>query len=186
MADDTDLADDDRKPHRSGRVRRIALVGAGTVALVLGGVWGARERIAANLIDRELASLQLPMQYRIVSIGLGREVLGSVVVGDPVHPDLTVDRVDVVLRYGLGGPQIDRLALIKPRLHGRVIDGQVHLGALDRVLYARRRVNRCACPNGRWCCRMRAGGSTAILARWPFRPMARGGCRTGSPARWVW
>ena len=136
MADDTDLADDDRKPHRSGRVRRIALVGAGTVALVLGGVWGARERIAANLIDRELASLQLPMQYRIVSIGLGREVLGSVVVGDPMHPDLTVDRVEVVLRYGLGGPQIDRLALIKPRLHGRVIDGQVHLGALDRVLYA--------------------------------------------------
>jgi hypothetical protein len=136
MADETDLADVDSIAPRTGRVRRWALAGAGVVALVLGGVWGMRERIAADVIDRELASLGLPAHYRIESIGLGREVLGAVVVGDPSHPDLTIARVEIVLRYGLGRPAIERIVLVQPRLYGQLRDGRVHFGALDRLIYA--------------------------------------------------
>ena len=135
MADETDLADVDSIAPRTGRVRRWALAGAGVVALVLGGVWGMRERIAADVIDRELASLGLPAHYRIESIGLGREVLGAVVVGDPSHPDLTIARVEIVLRYGLGRPAIERIVLVQPRLYGQLRDGRVHFGALDRGMF---------------------------------------------------
>jgi hypothetical protein len=135
MSVDTDLARDDRAQSARPRWRRWALGGAGLLALALGGAWGLRERIAADAIDRELAALGLPAHYRIVSIGLGREVLGAVVVGDPAHPDLTVERVEVVLRYGLAGPVIDRITLVRPRLAGRLVDGQLHFGALDRLIY---------------------------------------------------
>jgi len=140
MEDRTDLADDGGMKAPGGRVRRMvrrmALAGAGLAALVLGGVWGARERLAADLIDREIASLGLPAHYRIESIGLGREVIGAVVVGDPAHPDLTIERVEIALHYGVSGPAIERITLVRPRLFGRLEQGRVHFGALDRVLYA--------------------------------------------------
>ncbi len=136
MTDRTDLAHDGNIAQRSSRIRRWALAGVGTLALVLGGIWGARDRIAANVIDRELAGLGLPAQYRIDSIGLGREVLSGVVVGDRVHPYLTIERIEIILRYGLGTPTIDRITLVRPRIYGRLRDGRVHFGALDRLLYA--------------------------------------------------
>lgn len=134
MSVETDLARDDRARSARPRWRRWALGGAGLLALALGGAWGLRERIAADAIDRELSVLGLPAHYRIESIGLGREVLGAITVGDPAHPDLTVERVEVVLRYGLGGPVIDRITLVRPRLHARLVAGQLHFGALDRLL----------------------------------------------------
>ena len=135
MTDGTDLAEDYPPAAPRGRNRRWALAGAGLVALALGGLWGSRDRIAAEAVDRELAALGLPAHYRIESIGLGREVIADVVVGDPAHPDLTVERVEIALRYGATGPVIDRITLIRPRLSGRLRDGQVHFGALDRLIY---------------------------------------------------
>jgi hypothetical protein len=116
-------------------VGRIALGGAGIAALALGVVWGSRDRIATDLIDRQLAALNLPARYRIESIGLGREVLGAVAVGDPAHPDLTIERVEIALRYGYAGPELDRITLVRPRFHGRLVGGRISLGSLDRVLY---------------------------------------------------
>eukprot|EP01037_Dinobryon_pediforme_P007818 gene7818-7884_t len=118
------------------RVRRAVLAGAGVLALALGGVWGARERIASDLIDRQLAALGLPARYHIDSVGLGREVISAVTVGAAGHPALTIERVEIALRYGLTGPEIDRLTLVRPRIYGRVEAGGLHFGSLDKVLYA--------------------------------------------------
>lgn len=130
------VATDDAPRLRRRLVARLALGGAGLAALALGTGWGLRDRLAAGLIDRELAALGLPAHYRIESIGLGREVIGAVVIGDPAHPDLTVERVEVALRYGLSGPQVARIALVRPRLAGRWNGSRVSFGALDKVLYA--------------------------------------------------
>jgi hypothetical protein len=140
MKDRTDLADGEGAAPPGGlfrrRTGRLALAGASLVALVLGGVWGTRDRLAADLIDRQLAALGLPAHYRIESIELGREVIGAVVVGDPAHPDLTVERVEIALRYGAAGPAIERITLVRPRLYGRLDQGRVHFGAIDRLIYA--------------------------------------------------
>ena len=134
LANDGDSAGDEGSPRRR-RVARVALVGAGIAALALGGAWGLRERIATDLIDRELAALNLPARYRIESVGVGREVIGAVTVGDPAHPDLAIDRVEIALRYGLAGPEIDRITLVRPRLYGRLTGGRISLGSLDRLIY---------------------------------------------------
>jgi hypothetical protein len=145
MADRSDLARDEETaapvPPEERRARRrivarVAMAGAGIAAIALGATWGMRERIAGDLIDRELASLHLPAHYRIESIGLGREVLGHVVVGDPAHPDLVIERAEIALRYGYAGPEIDRITLVRPRLYGRLVAGRLSLGSLDPVIYA--------------------------------------------------
>ncbi|WP_353227436.1 YdbH domain-containing protein [Novosphingobium sp.] len=137
MEDHSDLAEPvPRTGARWRTARRGALAGAGVLALVLGGAWGLRERIASDLIDRQLAALHLPMRYHIDSIGVGREVISAVIVGDPAHPDLTVERVEIALRYGLAGPVIDRIVLVRPRLFGTLTNGQLHFGALDPVINA--------------------------------------------------
>ena len=145
MTDRSNLADDDDTDHeaapggpvsRRGLLLRLAMAGAGVAALALGATWGMRERIAGNVIDRELAALHLPARYHIESVGLGREVLRDITVGDPAHPDLTIERAEIALRYGIAGPEIDRITLIRPRLYGRLVAGRLSLGSLDPLINA--------------------------------------------------
>lgn len=139
MADSTDLAEpEDPVAARGWSRRRIVALAAGVAVLAVGGgLWIARNRIAEGVIARELAALGLPARYDIVSIGPGREVLANVVVGDPRHPDLTIERAELTLAWSLSGPRIGGVRLVRPRLYGSVHDGHASFGALDRVIYAK-------------------------------------------------
>ncbi len=121
---------------RRGRRRRIAL-GVGVAgAMVLGGVWTAREDIADNLVQSELSALGLPATYDIVQIGPDEQIVRNVVIGDPAHPDLTIAEVRVATRLHFGLPGLGRITLVRPRLYGRVKNGSVSFGSLDKVLFA--------------------------------------------------
>ena len=98
--------------------------------------WLTREQIAGNIIQQELSEYEIPATYEIVSIGPQRQVLRNVVVGDPDRPDLTVEQVEVFLRYRFGTPTIGRVRLVKPRLFGTLKDGKPSFGSLDKVIYA--------------------------------------------------
>ncbi|NMN03529.1 hypothetical protein FHT19_000685 [Novosphingobium sp. SG919] len=122
---------------RRRRRWRVALLGAGAAALVVGGgLWLARNRIADGVIAGELAALGLPARYTIVSIGPGREVLANVVVGDAARPDLVIKRVELGLAWSLTGPRIGQVTLVRPRLYGTVHAGHASFGTLDKVIYA--------------------------------------------------
>ncbi|WP_374405869.1 YdbH domain-containing protein [Pelagerythrobacter sp.] len=97
--------------------------------------WFTRERIAGNVIAELLEDYDLPARYEIESIGPGQQVLRDVVIGDPLLPDLTVERVVVHMRYGFGTPEIGRIELERPRLFGSWRDGALSFGSLDRVLF---------------------------------------------------
>lgn len=120
---------------RRARGRRAALVSAGALAALAIGLWTAREHIAGRLIDSQLGQMGLPGRYKIAGIGTDRQVLHDIVIGDPAHPDLTIERAEVRIAYGLSGPQIGQIILIKPRLYGTYRQGRLSFGALDPVLF---------------------------------------------------
>ncbi|MEL0252371.1 MAG: hypothetical protein VW935_10555, partial [Novosphingobium sp.] len=141
MADSFELAESDPPPEpvRVRQWRRRMGISALAVATVgLGGVWLARNAIADRIIVGQLKSYGVPATYQIESIGPGSEALRNVVVGDPRNPDLTIERVEVGIRYGLGVPYVGTVRLIAPRIYGQLQDGRLSFGSLDKVLYAPR------------------------------------------------
>ncbi|WP_225206874.1 YdbH domain-containing protein [Novosphingobium huizhouense] len=143
MGDATDLAEDGGAtdggeglpPRRPRRARAAALVAGTALVAAIGGFWLAREEIADRVIKRQLAALGLPAAYEIDTIAPGVEVLRHIVIGDPAHPDLTIERAEFRVVYGLGLPEIGKVVLTRPRLHGVLRDGAVRFGALDRLIY---------------------------------------------------
>jgi hypothetical protein len=137
MADQTeDIAD--AVPPTTPRRRRIlrrSLAGMGLAilaALLL--AWFQREEIADDLIQDQLDQLGLEATYEIESIGR-RQVLVNVVVGDPAHPDLTIERVETSLVPRWPFPALGRVRVVKPRLYGTYVDGKLSFGALDKLLF---------------------------------------------------
>ena len=118
-----------------GRVAGALAILALVVALAFGILWTQRERIADNVIGRELERRGIPATYRVERIGARRQVLADVVVGDPKRPDLTVKRADVELVYRLGFPGIGRITLVEPRLFGSYRSGKLSFGSLDPLLF---------------------------------------------------
>ena len=106
------------------------------LAVVLLGAWLARERIAHKVINDRLENMGLPATYKIQKIGTTREILTDIVIGDPAHPDLTVERAEVQIVPTFGLPTIGRVTLVKARLFGRIADGKISFGSLDKVLFA--------------------------------------------------
>lgn len=139
MADSFELAEPDTPPESVRARRGLRRVGVSVLVLAvagLGGLWVARNSIADRIIVGQLKSYGLPATYEIESIGPGRQILRNVVVGDPRRPDLTIDRVEVAIRYGLGAPYLGSVKLVAPRVYGQLRDGRVSFGSLDRVIYA--------------------------------------------------
>lgn len=134
---DSALADETprERERRFGRLGRVLAIFALVLALAIAILWTQRERIADNVIERELTSRGIPATYRVERIGARRQVLADIVVGDPKHPDLTVKRAEVELIYRLGFPGIGRIMLVEPRLYGSYRSGKLSFGSLDPLLF---------------------------------------------------
>ncbi len=137
VSDEEDLtaSEADRSPGRWPRYRRALLVLAGLLGVALAIGWLSRERIADNYIGGKLVELGLPGTYRLETVGATRQVLTDLVIGDPAHPDLTIERVTVEIDYGLLGPGLGRITLVHPRLRGSYRNGKLSFGSLDNALF---------------------------------------------------
>ena len=110
-----------------------ALVLAMLLAVIM--AWLLRERIADDFIADTLRQNDVRATYTVESIAPGKQVLTNIVIGDPARPDLTVERVEVLLQARLGLPDITELRLTRPRLYGTVRDGEISFGALDPLVF---------------------------------------------------
>lgn len=111
------------------------LVAGSVLALAAaGGVWLSRVPIATRVIDRELARKGVSARYRVADLGLGRQRLTDVVIGDPARPDLVADWIETQTDVGLNGAHLVAARAGQIRVRGRLVDGRLSLGALDRLL----------------------------------------------------
>ena len=129
-------ADPGAHPRRPATARRVALVVALLLLAGLLVLWLVRKPIAEGFIDRELAKAGVPARYDIADLALGGQRLTDVVIGDPAHPDLVADWVETRTGVGLSGPYLEGVRAGKVRLRGRLVDGKVSLGAIDKLLPA--------------------------------------------------
>ncbi|PXA99296.1 hypothetical protein DMC47_04015 [Nostoc sp. 3335mG] len=123
-----------RRPAR--RWRRVALILILLIAVMLAAAWLQRRTIARSFVDRELARRGVPARYEIEQLSPWRQRLTNVSIGDPRNPDLTADWIE--LRTALT-PWRAEVLVAKAgtvRLRGRIVDGALSLGYLDRLMPA--------------------------------------------------
>ncbi|MEY3703273.1 MAG: hypothetical protein RLZZ561_893 [Pseudomonadota bacterium] len=119
-------------------VRRIVLwiwlalaIGLGAVLIVL---WSQREPLAKDAIDDFLAKRGVKASYEIKAIETRRQRLEKVRIGDPQHPDLTADWLEIDVGPSLSGFSIKAVRAGGVRLRARVIDKKISMGSVDRLL----------------------------------------------------
>jgi hypothetical protein len=119
---------------RRTRGRRVAVSVSVLGLAAVTGLWLSRVPIATGVIDRHLAAKGVRARYHIADLGLGRQRLTKVVIGDPRHPDLVADWVETVTDMGLSGPRLVAIHAGHVRARGRHVDGRLTLGEIDRLL----------------------------------------------------
>jgi translocation and assembly module TamB len=118
------------------RIGIAALALALLVMLALAIVWPMREDLARRYIEGELRARGVRASYEIRRIGFGTQILENLTLGDPRRPDLTARRVEVQVLVGLTGPRIGLITARGVRLRGRIENGRLTLGEVDKLLPA--------------------------------------------------
>lgn len=119
---------------RRSWLRAAALLLLLLVFLLLFVAWIQRKNIASGFIDREFERRGVDASYRISKLGPWTQRLENVVIGDPAHPDLTARSIDIELSLGLRSPRVRKIIARGAHLEGRLVDGKLSLGSIDRLL----------------------------------------------------
>ncbi len=139
---------------RSRPYSRLAiglLAGASVVVVGAFGLFAARSLIGERVAVDWLAARGVRSQVEIRSLSLTR-LTARVRIGPPSDPDLTIRRLEV--DYALTGPwqgqalgvEARAVRLWRPHLKGRLVDGRLSLGGLDRPLAELARAPPSAAP----------------------------------------
>ena len=131
QSSDTPPARPRRRP-QLGRVR-VPLVIALVALIALIGVWGARKPIATRVIDGELRKRGVVARYDVADLGIGRQRLTNVVIGNPAAPDLVADWLEAETRVGLDGASIVGVRAGHVRLRGRLRSEERRVGKECRL-----------------------------------------------------
>ena len=135
MTEDDQILSEDSGSSQPRSLLRIWLgVSAAGLGLALGLVWAEREYVAQRLIDHQLAQLKLAAHYRIDEVGVGREVLADIAIGDPAHPDFFAKRLQIDTGWNGLFPGVTGITVESARLHATLRKGQVSFGSLDRSI----------------------------------------------------
>ena len=122
------------------RPRRWRIWIAGLLVLLAGTIlvlWTQRKPIARDFIDSTLRAKGVAARYDLTALEPGLQRIEHLSIGDPDHPDLTADWVELSASYTpWGGAGVRSIAAGGVRLRGRLIGGKLSLGAIDKLLPA--------------------------------------------------
>ncbi len=107
----------------------VALLGG----VAVGGLYLLRKPIAEHYLNAELAKRGVRGSYQLTRLDPYHQRLEHVVIGDPAHPDLTADWIELSTTIGFGTAAVDLVRAGGVRVSGVLTpDGAVHFGALDK------------------------------------------------------
>lgn len=115
----------------------LAVAGLAVLAVML-ALYAARRTIAREALTAWLKSKGVEATAEILAIG-PTGVSGALTIGDPGHPDLTVERAEV--GYGLKGLglEVRSVTLVRPVLRAQLHAGQFTAGGLDPLIESLRK-----------------------------------------------
>ena len=118
---------------------RIAtFVGFGLLAFLLLAIavaWVERRSIATHYLKREFERRGVTASYHLDRVGLRTQQVSNLVIGDPKRPDLVARLAQIQMRLKLDGSfEVYRIVARGVRLRGRVVNGKVSWGQIDRLL----------------------------------------------------
>ena len=118
-----------------GRRSRFRLFGGILLVLILLALivlWISRTTLADNAIQSELDQMDVTASYEIEEIGLRKQVIRNLVIGDPENPDMTAELVEVGNSLSMGGVGINWVRASGVKLFGRLENGKLSFGELDK------------------------------------------------------
>ena len=111
----------------------LGLIGLLLAALLV--VWTQRRPIANDILAREMEKRGVQATYTLDRIGLRTQQVSNLVIGDPRNPDLTARVAQVQMRIKWNGSvEIYRIVARGVRLNGRMQNGRISWGQLDKLL----------------------------------------------------
>jgi len=134
-----DVPGDEQVIVRRRRWPRIArlVAAAGIVLLILaiGILWVERRPIATHYLQREFELRDVDASYHLDRVGLRTQEVSNLVIGDPKHPDLIARHAIIQMRLKLDGSfEVYRVVARGVRLRGRLVNGKVSWGQIDKLL----------------------------------------------------
>lgn len=119
---------------RPRRLKKRVLIPLALLLPAIGLGWAERRAIVRHYVDAELTRRGVSAGYVISDIGPWTQRLEKLVIGNPTAPDLTAEVAELHLGWGLSGPEVERVVARGVRLRGRIVDGTLRLGELDKLL----------------------------------------------------
>lgn len=114
---------------------QIALVALALLVLAaIMGVWHYREPIARDMLNGYFAQRGIPISYKIKAIETRRQRLEQVRIGDPRHPDLIADWVEIDVGPSFTGLSVKAFRAGGLRLWGLQKGKKISFGSVDRLL----------------------------------------------------
>ncbi len=123
---------------RRSWARVATFVGFGLIAALLVAIavaWVERRSIATHFLKREFERRGVHASYHLDRVGLRTQQVTNLMIGDPRRPDIVARFAQIQVRLKLDGSfEVYRIVARGVRLRGKVVNGKVSWGQIDRLL----------------------------------------------------
>ncbi|MFL6841069.1 MAG: YdbH domain-containing protein [Sphingomicrobium sp.] len=115
--------------------RLVAAIGIAVLILAVGILWIERRPIATHYLKGEFQRRGVTASYHLDRVGLRTQQVSDLVIGDPKRPDLVARHAIIQMRLKLDGSfEVYRVVARGVRLRGRLVNGKVSWGQIDKLL----------------------------------------------------
>src|SRR5207342_1863261 len=98
-------------------------------------LWSQRRPLATQYIQSAFADRGVQATYHLDSVGFRTQQISNLVIGDPKRPDVTARFAQIQMRVKWNGSfEVYRIVARGVRLRGRMVNGKVSWGQVDKLL----------------------------------------------------